>query len=243
MSDEADAVVPIDARIVSRSVAAHGQLRFALAVPPEVRAHHRFPGQFVELSPLRPDRHPEKGFFALLNAPGEGTTLDLLVRTDADVGGEAAALLVALSDGATVPSSLPMGSGFPLERIGGRSVRVVATGTAIAPARAAIVHLMRTREAPVLSLDFGVRSPAHVALGADLADFSRAGIEVAIHHSHPTEAGVVGAMAHEALFARWATDAPAREVVIAVGQLEMVEAVRERWASLGGDPADVLHNY
>jgi NAD(P)H-flavin reductase len=240
-------VGPIDARIVSRAHAAHGQLRVALSVAPDVRARHRHPGQFVELAPLRPDRHPEKGFFALLNAPGEGSTLDLLVRTDAEVGGEAVALLVALPDGAVVPCSLPMGSGFPLERARGRGVRVVATGTAIAPARAAIVHLLRTGEAPVLSLDFGVRSPAHVPLEADLLDFVRSGIDVAIHHSHPSKDGadapLVGALAHEALFGRWDVDAPRREVVIAVGQLEMVAAVRARWQALGGDPADVLHNY
>lgn len=233
---------PVRATLVVREFVATGQVRVSLAVLPEVRALHVHAGQFVELRPLRPDGQAEKGFFALLNAPSEGQTLELLVRTDALAGGEAAALLMALPMGHEVPSSTPLGAGFSLDRIGDRSVRVVATGTAIAPARAAIVTLLE-RGVRVRSLDYGIRSPAHVALEGELARFGALGIEVGLHYSQPTEHGVVGALAHHGLSRRWSLDAPRREVALAVGHPEMVQEVRAHWRSLGGDPLDVLSNY
>ncbi len=227
-------------RIAARAPEAEGQLRISLDVAPEPRARHRFPGQFIEL--VLGTSASERGYFALLNAPGEGSTFELLVRTDAADGGDAAALLGALPIGASVPASGPLGSGFPLERIGKRSVRVVATGTAIAPARAAIDHLLRHR-VEVLSLDYGVRSAAHVALASELARFSEAGVEVAVHFSGLRDGALVGTLAHRALMHRWSEVAAEEEVIVAVGQLEMVADLRLRWQALGGDPADVLHNY
>lgn len=223
---------------------ARGQVLVRLGVAAEVRALYTRAGQFVELLPKRADGGVEKGFFALANAPFEGSTLDLLVRTDATSGGEAAALLMALPVGSSLASTPPLGAGFPLERIGERAVRVVATGTALAPARAAIVSLLAEGKR-VLSLDYGVRTPAHVALAADLDGFREKAVEVAVHYSEPDAdgEGVVGALAHHALARRWTLASPRGEAVIAVGQLEMVAEVRAHWRSLGGDPADVLHNY
>lgn len=232
----------VHATLLEREHVATGQVRMSLGVRADVRALHVHAGQFVELRPAGPDGQTEKGFFALLNAPNEGPALELLVRTDATSGGEAAALLMALPLGHEVPSSAPLGAGFSLDRVGARSVRVVATGTAIAPARAAIVTLL-DRKVPVLSLDYGVRSPAHVALAAELTRFGAAGIDVGVHYSEPTEHGVVGSLAHHGLARRWSIDAPRREVVLAVGQPEMVRDVREHWVALGGDPLDVLSNY
>lgn len=229
-----------EVRIRSRHTEAEGQLRISLEVERPCREAHRHPGQFIEL--VLGEGASERGYFALLNAPGEGETFELLVRTDAADGGDAAARLGALPIGAAVRASGPLGAGFPLERIGKRSVRAVATGTAIAPARAAIDHLMRQR-VEVLSLDYGVRSAQHVALASELARFSEAGITVAVHFSGLREGVLVGQLAHRGLMHRWSEVAIEEEVILAVGQLEMVAELRARWQVLGGDPRDVLHNY
>lgn len=225
------------ARLVGRAPAAAGQVQISLAVDPAVRAEHLQAGQFVEMFPGT----AERGYFALLNAPGEGEHLSLLVRTDAESGGEAAARLVGASLGTELPMSGPLGPGFALERAEGKSVRVVATGTAIAPARAAIVALER-RRIRVRSLDYGVRSAAHVALADELQRFRAAGLEVAVHVSTPAPDGPRGALAQEALAARWTAASPHHEVVIAVGQPELARDVRARWQAQGGDPRDVLTN-
>jgi NAD(P)H-flavin reductase len=225
------------ARLVGREPAATGQVRVSLAVDGAFRAAHVQAGQFVELFP----EADEQGYFALLHAPGEQQHVALLVRTDAESGGEAAALLMRSSLGAEIPIRGPLGAGFALERALSKSVRVVATGTAIAPARAAIVAL-GARGVTVRSLDYGVRSGAHVALGEDLASFRRAGIEVAIHVSLPEPGGARGALAQDALAARWTDRSPHDEVVVAVGQPELARDVRARWRARGGDPLDVLTN-
>jgi NAD(P)H-flavin reductase len=224
----------------TRHVEAEGQLRISLDVADGARARHQHPGQFIEL--LFGESASERGYFALLNAPGEGETFELLVRTDAADGGDAAARLGLLDVRANVQAVGPLGDGFPLDRIGKRAVRVVATGTAIAPARAAIDHLLRHR-VEVLSLDYGVRSAAHIALAPELARFSEAGVTVAVHFSAFREGVLLGQLAHRALMHRWSEVAVEEEVILAVGQLEMVAELRARWQALGGDPADVLHNY
>lgn len=221
-------------RLVSRAQAAAGQLRVALSVDPTTRAEHRAAGQFLELYPDTADH----GYFALLNAPGEGELLELLVRTDAPSGGEAAARLTAAALGDAIPLRGPLGAGFPLERAAGRGLRVVCTGTAIAPARAAVVAF----EGAVLSLDYGVRSDDHVALRSELDRFAARGIAVAIHRSTPGASGPVGPVAQDGLEARWDEGAAAREAVLVVGQPELAEDVRRRWVLRGGDPRHVLTN-
>lgn len=227
----------VRARIAVREPAAVGQVRISLAVDPAVRALHVQAGQFVELFGGTPDR----GYFALLNAPGEGDHLELLVRTDAVTGGEAAARALALPLGAEIPTSAPLGAGFPLERATGRAVRVVATGTAIAPARAAITVLL-ARGVEVRSLDYGVRSAGHVALGSELERFRRVGVDVALHFSTPRDGAPIGALAQDALAARWTDASVGTEVVVAVGQPELALDVRVRWRARGGEPDDVLTN-
>lgn len=225
------------ARLVGREPAAAGQVRISLELDDAFRAAHVRAGQFVELFP----ETDAQGYFALLNAPGERAGASLLVRTDADTGGEAAALLMRSGLGTQLPIRGPLGAGFALERAESKAVRVVATGTAIAPARAAIVAL-GARGLAVRSLDYGVRSEAHVALRDDLASFAEAGIEVAIHLSMPGPGGPRGAFAQDALAARWTETATRDEVVVAVGQPELARDVRERWIARGGDPLDVLTN-
>ena len=225
------------ARLVGREPAAAGQVRVTLEVEEAFRKAHARAGQFVELFP-ETDAH---GYFALLNAPGGNAGAVLLVRTDPESGGEAAARLMRSALGAELPIRGPLGAGFALERAEAKRVRVVATGTAIAPARAAIVAL-GARGLLVCSLDYGVRSEAHVALPEDLARFRRAGIEVAIHVSMPGPDGPHGVLVQDALAARWTEASTREEVVVVVGQPELARDVRERWLARGGDPLDVLTN-
>jgi NAD(P)H-flavin reductase len=229
--------VIVRARIVGREPAAAGQVRVSLEVGAAVRAAHERAGQFVGLFPGTTDR----AYFALLNAPGEGERLELLVRTDAAAGGEAAARLLSVPVGDEIETTTPMGTGFPLERAVGKQVRVVATGTAIGPARAAMVVLLGRGDV-VASLDYGVRSPGHVAIRDELARMREGGVEIAVHLSEPTEGRPTGTLAQDELARRWSGGAAAREIVVAVGHPAMVAEVRERWLAIGGDERDVLTN-
>ncbi len=189
-----------------------------------------------------------EGIFAMYSAPpfaergGDPTLARFLVRTGNPDGGEAADALAALPDGAPIEMTLPAGAGFDLERARGRSVYFVATGTAIAPVRAALEVALADRSAyGALSLDHGVRSEAHLAVAAEIARWRASGVDVRVHLSAPGSNGTLrGVTVQGALRER----APqlAGAAVVAVGQPEMLESLLAEVVRLGGDPALFLTN-
>ncbi len=255
------ALVP--AYLARRTEIAADQISLALAVHPGLRAAHVRPGQFVKVAVRAAAGTEHEGLFAMENAPREDTvedggvddeghavgpvsTLRFLLRTNNPEGGEAAAALAVMRIGAPLLVSEPAGVGFDLARSRGRHLAFVATGTAMAPVRAAIEHaLMEPPGATSLSLDLGLRSPAHLAHARDLERYRATAIDVHLHYSEPLDDGsVVGPMAHEALLARLLETDRVKDVfVVAVGQPAMVKDLRARLVALGADPADVVSNY
>lgn len=221
---------------------AEDQVRIVIEAPADLVAAHAKPGQFVR---ARVRGAGEPGVFAMMSAPFEHQIV-LLLRTGNPDGGETADALAALRRGDSVEMSLPAGDGFALDRAKGRPVYVVATGTAIAPARAAIETMLREKKAyGPITLDHGLRSAAHLAIAADLARWKKAGVTVHLHHSLPSTDGksVYGVLAHDALLERIDDSALRAGSFVVVGQTVMVEELRTRVVLRGGSAQHVLHNY
>ncbi|GAB4199119.1 MAG: hypothetical protein OHK0013_08960 [Sandaracinaceae bacterium] len=242
--------VLVPARLAARRAVARDQIEVEIAVAPALRAAHARPGQFVKIGVTDEAGVTQEGIFAMANAPGEpvgvGPALRFLLRTNNPEGGEAAARLSTLPLGARVLVSEPTGTGFDLTRSNGKRLCFVATGTAIAPVRAGLEAALASDVVPrTISLDFGLRSPAHLPIAADLERWSAAGVDTHLHYSEPREDGTVwGTRAHDALLARLEADGAARDAfVVAVGQPEMVRELRARLVAMGGRAEDVVSNY
>ncbi len=228
--------------IAARSAAAQDQIELTLEASDAALRAFRHPGQFCRVRARSPQGELHEGIFALLSAPGEGR-LRFLLRTPNPEGGEAASLLAHLPIGASVEATLPAGDGFDLPRAMGRDLYFLATGTAIAPVRAAVeVALQERASFGHLRLDHGVRSDLHVAVGADLARFRAAGVDVHVHVSEPGPDGAIhGVRVQDAALA--AASDLGRAAFVVAGQSALVSELRREVAARGGDPSLVLHNY
>jgi NAD(P)H-flavin reductase len=192
------------------------------------------PGQFCK---MRVGEH--EGLFAMYSAPGE--PLRFLVRVGNPDRGEAADAMAASPDGTPIVMSPPAGNGFPLELARGRDLYFVATGTGIAPVRAAIEVVLADRSSyGAITLDHGLRSEGHLAIADDVARWRAAGVTVHVHLSTPDVNSVHGVTVQGALLARRPDLSNA--AVIAVGQNEMLAALRDDVVAMGGDGAFFLTN-
>lgn len=182
-----------------------------------------------------------EGIFAMFSAPGDDVAR-FLVRTNNPEGGEAADALVRLPGGTEVEMTLPAGGGFDLERARGKDLLFFATGTGVAPIRAAIEAVLRERDAyGAISLDHGLRSPEHLAIGDDLARWEAHGVDVRMVYSRLGDDGALrGTTVQDALHER-APDL-SRAAVVAVGQSAMLESLLSEVVSLGGSPDLFLKN-
>jgi ferredoxin-NADP reductase len=230
-------------RLVARRPVAIDQVEIEVAAPEGALARFERPGQFCRVRVADAAGAAQEGIFAMFSAPHEGA-LRFLLRTPSPEGGEAADALGAMPVGSAVEITMPAGEGFPLERALERDVHFVATGTAIAPARAAIEAVLRARHRyGRLSLDHGLRSPAHLAIAGDAERWrTSAGMEVRLHYSVPAPDGTLRGVRAQDAVAEHVRDW-SRAAFVAVGQPEMVEELRAIVAARGGDPTLVLHNY
>lgn len=230
------------ATLLSARRAAAEQAFLDVAPPPGFAERYRRAGQFckIRVGGL-------EGIFAMYSAPAfaEPSTRErvrFLVRTANVEGGEAADALAALPDGSPIEMTMPAGEGFALERARGRDVFFVATGTGIAPVRAAIEVMLAERSAyGALTLDHGIRSDAHLAVAEEIARWRAHGVEVHVHRSAPTASGEVrGVTVQDAIRTR----APElrNAAVVAVGQPEMLESLLAEVVGLGGNPELFLKN-
>jgi NAD(P)H-flavin reductase len=216
--------------------AAEEQAWIELSPPPGFAESHTRAGQFCR---IRAEGH--EGIFAMCTAPGEPGAR-FLVRVGTPEGGEAADALARLDDGAPVEMSLPAGQGFALERARGLDLLFVATGTGVAPVRAAIESVLQDRASfGHLSFEHGVRSSAHLAIADDLARWRAAGVDVHVRLSSPSPAGDLrGVTVQDAILAT--RPSLARTAVIAVGQPEMLAALEAAFLGRGGARERFLTN-
>lgn len=214
--------------------------------PPAFLPAYERAGQFCKIrvrsAALAPDAAAEcEAIFAMLSSPGE-EPVRFLVRIGNPEGGEAADCLSCLPDGTPIAMTLPAGEGFALERARGRDVVFVATGTGVAPVRAAIEVVLAERERyGALRLDHGVRSLAHLAIAEDIERWRARGVRVDVHVSTPEAGGAPrGATVQSALRARGGSLAGV--AMVAVGQPEMLDELLAEFVRLGGAPELFLKN-
>lgn len=205
--------------------------------PPEgFEAAHVHAGQFCK---MRVGEH--EGIFAMFSSPSEHEAR-FLVRVGNPEGGEAADALAALDADAPIEMTLPAGEGFELERARGLDVRFVATGTGVAPVRAALEAVLARRdEFGALSLDHGLRTQAHLAIADDVRRWEEQGVEVRLCYSQLELNGeLVGTTVQQSL--RASVPSLRDACLVAVGQAEMLAELADVVRELGGDPARVLTN-
>lgn len=216
---------------------------FSVRTSAAMHAAFRSPGQFVKMRVRDEAGASHEGIFAIASAPGE-KRIAFLARTNNPSGGEAADRIARMPLHTPLEVTLPAGDGFALERVRHRDLALVAVGTALAPVRSVLEHILRERELyGALSLDYGLRSLAHLPFARDVERWRSLGVRVDLHVLEVRVDGTYeGSRAQDAFFARLGPRAGA-SVVIAVGPDALLRDVRDRYSALGGDPRDVLHNY
>src|SRR5215208_4268573 len=144
-----------------------------LALPPALAHAHERPGQVVKVR-----AGAGEAFFALASAPDPGATAELLVKRGGKVSD---ALVAAAVPGRTVELTRPFGAGFDVQDAEGRDVLLFAAGSAIAPIRALVQHVMghRNRFGRV-TLFYGQRRGAEFAYRAEHVEWERRGIRVVL---------------------------------------------------------------
>jgi ferredoxin-NADP reductase len=224
------------ARLVSARPAATAQATLIVEPREGFVAAYRRPGQFCKMR-----LGDAEGVFAMFSAPG-APLLRFLVRVGGPDGGDAADRLAEQPDATPIEMTLPAGEGFALERARGKALYFVATGTGVAPVRAAIEAVLAERGAyGAIHLDHGVRSQAHLAIGDDIARWRAAGVDVRVVTSELLHDGRLrGVTVQESLRARVPDLSDA--AVVAVGQPQMVESLRAEVLAMGGAPELFLTN-
>jgi CDP-4-dehydro-6-deoxyglucose reductase len=229
--------------LVERATETSEHVVFSVHADDDLRAAYRAPGQFVKMRVRSESSTTHEGIFAIASAPFE-QKLAFLIRTNNPVGGEAADRIARMPIDAPIEITRPAGDGFAIHRAANRDLAIVAVGTAMAPIRSVVETLLHepTLRPRSISIDYGLRSPLHLPFARDVDGWRSSGVSVALHVGEVRPDGShVGPRAQDALFDH--VDAKNLPVVIAVGPDALVAEVRARYAALGGDPADVLHNY
>ncbi len=210
-----------------------------LLLPPELAREHVRPGQLVK---VRPDRVGE-GFYALASAPDPGSTAELLVKR----GGRVADAIAAKArPGGTLAVTRPFGKGFPIEEAEGRDLLLFAAGSAIAPIRALVQHVLAHRNRfGRVTLFYGQRHGAEFAYRAEHVDWERRGVRVVLCPSGEDEAweGLRGRVQEVARSLAFGGFPPGDTVAFVSGMSAMVEDVRATLARAGIPPARVHANF
>ncbi len=210
-----------------------------LSLPPTLAREHVRPGQVVKI------RAPGvgEGFFALASAPDPGATAELLLKR----GGRVAdAAIAAATPGGALQVTRPFGNGFPVEDAEGRDLLLFAAGSAIAPIRALVQHVVahRNRFARV-TLFYGQRRGEEFAYRAEHLDWERRGVRVVLCPSGEDDAwqGVRGRVQQVARSLAFGGSAPGEAVAFVAGMTAMVDDVRATLARAGIPPARVHANF
>ncbi|MDP1827276.1 MAG: NAD-binding oxidoreductase [Archangium sp.] len=147
-----------------------GLHRLSLEVPAAVSSGFHAPGQYHRVRVPSGDDAP----FSFASAPGTNP-FEYFIRESDGVAGE----LTALPVGETVRVGHPEGPGFPVEKARAHDLLVIGTGTGFAPLRSVLLTILQKRRQyrQVHGL-WGVLTPAHLAFGAELPGFEKAGVHI-----------------------------------------------------------------
>lgn len=209
-----------------------------LALPPPLAAAHRRPGQVVKIR-----AGGAEGFFALASAPHPGGWADLLVKR----GGKVADAAVSAGlPGASLELTEPFGGGYPAEAAEGRDVLLFAAGSAIAPVRSLVQHLLRHRDRfGRVTLFYGQRHGAEFAYRGEVLAWERGGVRVVFCPSQADDAfeGVRGRVQEVARALEFGGSPPGETFAFVAGMSAMVEDVRKALAAAGVPKERVYSNF
>ncbi len=195
-----------------------GQVRLVLEPPEGYLDAHDRAGQYCELRVPGGESAP----FALMSTPAE-RTLSFLVGDRSEPGTS----IAALRPGEALEVGMPSGPGFDLDACLGRDVTFVATGTGIAPVRAALT-LARERAAELgrIRLYYGLRNRRFVAIDDELPAWVEGGVVVRFHFSESEEGYVQDVVIAD-------QPDPEHTAFITAGHPEVGEALRAYAGSTG----------
>jgi len=120
------------------------------------------PGQMLEVSVFGFGEIP----IGYASSPTRTQTFDIVVRKVGRVSGA----LTALEQGQTLYVRGPLGHGFPLDKLRGQNILIVAGGIGLCPTRSLILYILdRRSEFKKFTLFFGVKTPQEQLFLEDLA--------------------------------------------------------------------------
>lgn len=208
-----------------------------VALPPALARAHERPGQVVKARTAAGE-----AFFALASAPDPAATAELLVKR----GGKVAdALVERAAPGRTLELSRPFGAGFSLGEAEGRDVLLFAAGSAIAPIRALVQHLVVHRNRfGRITLFYGQRHGAEFAYRPEHLEWERRGVRVVLCPSAEDDAwpGLRGRVNEVARSLAFGGASPGEAVAFVSGMTAMVDDVRRTLAAAGVPPDRVRAN-
>jgi NAD(P)H-flavin reductase len=235
LSDEIPAEPRHPARLADRR-GGHSLTRVTLDVPPELRATHEVPGQYVSIVAKN-----ENGYFVLASPVG-ANAWHLLVRE----GGTVADTILASPIGTTFPTTAAMGAGFPCDEAKGRRLVVCVAGTGIAAAPPLAARRIADGDAARTHVYLGVPRVSDLPCAEDVAGWRAAGVLATVCVSREdargpyTERGYVQDVARAHLLVE---PEVASALLFAVGPSPMVDGARTVARSLGIAERDFRTNY
>ncbi len=209
-----------------------------IGLPPELASAHDRPGQVVKVHAAGSD-----AYFALASAPSTDGVVDLLVKR----GGRVAdAAIAAAAPGSGLGVSAPFGKGFPVEEARGRHVLLFAAGSAIAPIRALVQHIIAHRdEFNRVTLFYGQRHGGDFAYTREHPEWERGGVSVVLCPSQEDEAwpGVRGRVQEVASSLAFGGSPPEESIAFVCGMTAMVDDVKATLSRAGISPRRVHLNF
>jgi sulfhydrogenase subunit gamma (sulfur reductase) len=124
------------------------------------------PGQMLEVSVFGFGEIP----IGYASSPTRTQTFDIVVRKVGRVSGA----ITALDRGQTLYVRGPLGHGFPMDKLRGQDILIVAGGIGLCPTRSLILYILdRRSEFKKFTLFFGVKTPKEQLFLEDLAEWRK----------------------------------------------------------------------
>jgi NAD(P)H-flavin reductase len=225
-----------DVRIAEVRTETPEHVHVALDAPAELLRAYSIPGQYVR---VQAEGH-KPGFFAIACGPAR-ERLELLIKT----GSPLAALIAAKRGGEHLSISAPEGKGYALSQATGQDVFAVGVGSGIAPLRALMHALLKTKsEYGRLHFIYGARKSTYFPYSSEVDSWKAQGVNVTKVCSQPdpgTWSGPTGRI--QGILRDQHPKVGATSAVFICGMKPMVEDVTAAFVQLGLNRERVFQNY